>query len=252
MRSRAPLEVWKFGGASLADAKAVDHAAALIAGHPGPLVVVASALAGITDLAARRRGARHGTPRRGTPMPPPTRSRGGTGRSRTTCCRRAPPGRACRLIDRMAREFLELCGAVAVARRAGRRRQRPARRPRRTHVGDDPRGGRPRRAAGERTSTPRTRPYRRPARRGRAARRRNGPRRAWRVWARSSRGGAGAGRARVHRQAPDASVTTLGRGGSDLTATLLARAMGARRVHALEGRARHPHRRSRASCRTRG
>ena len=39
-----------------------------------------------------------------------------------------------------------------------------------------------------------------------------------------------AGRARLHRPAPDGSVTTLGRGGSDLTATLLARALGARRV----------------------
>ncbi len=43
------LEVWKFGGASLADAAGVRRAAALIAGHPGPLVVVCSALAGVTD-----------------------------------------------------------------------------------------------------------------------------------------------------------------------------------------------------------
>src|SRR6476620_5739168 len=46
----ASLEVWKFGGASLADAAAIDRAAALIAAHDGPLVIVASALAGITDL----------------------------------------------------------------------------------------------------------------------------------------------------------------------------------------------------------
>src|SRR5690348_3054811 len=46
----APLEVWKFGGASLADAAAIQRAVALIASHNGPLVVVASALAGITDL----------------------------------------------------------------------------------------------------------------------------------------------------------------------------------------------------------
>ena len=44
------LEVWKFGGASLADAAAIQRAAKLIAAHDGPLVVVASALAGITDL----------------------------------------------------------------------------------------------------------------------------------------------------------------------------------------------------------
>jgi len=43
------LQVWKFGGASLADAAAIRKAASLIAGHPGPLVIVASALAGVTD-----------------------------------------------------------------------------------------------------------------------------------------------------------------------------------------------------------
>jgi bifunctional aspartokinase / homoserine dehydrogenase 1 len=42
--------VWKFGGASLADATAVSAAAERIAAHDGPLVVVASALAGVTDL----------------------------------------------------------------------------------------------------------------------------------------------------------------------------------------------------------
>ncbi len=45
-----PLEVWKFGGASLADAAAIERAARMIAAHPGPLVVVVSALAGVTDL----------------------------------------------------------------------------------------------------------------------------------------------------------------------------------------------------------
>ena len=44
------VEVWKFGGASLADAKAIGRAATQIAAHRGPLVVVASALAGVTDL----------------------------------------------------------------------------------------------------------------------------------------------------------------------------------------------------------
>src|SRR5512142_2553604 len=56
-RSGERLEVWKFGGASLADAAAVRHAVSLVRAHRGPLVVVVSALAGITDLlldAARR------------------------------------------------------------------------------------------------------------------------------------------------------------------------------------------------------
>ncbi len=46
----APLEVWKFGGASLADVAAIERAVALISRHQGPLVVVASALGGVTDL----------------------------------------------------------------------------------------------------------------------------------------------------------------------------------------------------------
>jgi aspartokinase/homoserine dehydrogenase 1 len=44
------LEVWKFGGASLADGEAITRAAARIAAHKGPLVIVASALGGMTDL----------------------------------------------------------------------------------------------------------------------------------------------------------------------------------------------------------
>ena len=44
------LEIWKFGGAALADARAIQKAADRIAEHDGPLVVVASALAGVTDL----------------------------------------------------------------------------------------------------------------------------------------------------------------------------------------------------------
>ena len=46
---RAALAVWKFGGASLADAAAIRKAASLVAAHPGGLVVVCSALAGVTD-----------------------------------------------------------------------------------------------------------------------------------------------------------------------------------------------------------
>src|SRR4029450_12554683 len=44
------LEVWKFGGASLAGAVEIQKAIALIAAHRGPLVLAASALAGVTDL----------------------------------------------------------------------------------------------------------------------------------------------------------------------------------------------------------
>ena len=48
--AHARLEVWKFGGASLADAAGLRRAAGLVRGHAGPLVVVASALKGVTDL----------------------------------------------------------------------------------------------------------------------------------------------------------------------------------------------------------
>lgn len=44
------LEVWKFGGAALADERGIARAAEQVALHKGPLVVVASALAGVTDL----------------------------------------------------------------------------------------------------------------------------------------------------------------------------------------------------------
>ena len=42
------LEVWKFGGAALADGAAIRRAVALVAAHEGPLVVVVSAFAGST------------------------------------------------------------------------------------------------------------------------------------------------------------------------------------------------------------
>lgn len=49
-RSRRAPHVHKFGGASLADAAAVRHAVDIIRGHSGePTAVVASAMAGITD-----------------------------------------------------------------------------------------------------------------------------------------------------------------------------------------------------------
>ena len=50
-RSGRALQVHKFGGASLADGAAIRHAAAIILRHrPAPTIVVASAMAGVTDL----------------------------------------------------------------------------------------------------------------------------------------------------------------------------------------------------------
>src|SRR5256886_4838072 len=49
-RSRHPLEIHKFGGASLANGAAIAHAVSIIrARRPAPLVVVVSAMAGVTD-----------------------------------------------------------------------------------------------------------------------------------------------------------------------------------------------------------
>ena len=49
-RQKRAREVWKFGGASLADVAAIERAVDLIRRHQGPLVIVASALGGVTDL----------------------------------------------------------------------------------------------------------------------------------------------------------------------------------------------------------
>ena len=47
---KGALEIWKFGGASLADEHGMRRAVDYIGSHRGPLVIVASALAGVTDL----------------------------------------------------------------------------------------------------------------------------------------------------------------------------------------------------------
>lgn len=49
-RSSATLEVHKFGGASLADPAAVRHAVAIIRDRSFPRIIVVSAMAGVTDL----------------------------------------------------------------------------------------------------------------------------------------------------------------------------------------------------------
>ena len=48
-RARAPVVVHKFGGAALDDAEAIRHAARIVADHPESAVVVASAMRGVTD-----------------------------------------------------------------------------------------------------------------------------------------------------------------------------------------------------------
>jgi aspartokinase/homoserine dehydrogenase 1 len=58
---RSAPEVHKFGGASLADVAAFRHAIDIVRGRPGPRVVVCSAPSGVTDaLLGTARRARHG------------------------------------------------------------------------------------------------------------------------------------------------------------------------------------------------
>ncbi len=52
-RSKTLLEIQKFGGASLADPAAIRQAVEIIRGRPLPSVVVVSAMAGVTDLLLR-------------------------------------------------------------------------------------------------------------------------------------------------------------------------------------------------------
>ena len=225
----AALEVWKFGGASLADAKAVDHAAKLIAAHPGRLVVVASALAGITDLLLE--GAAHATAGRDDEAHKAAEIF--ARRHRQIASDLLPAGavrqETLRLIDTSAREFLELCGAAAslgglaadasdllVARGertsatilaavlAGRRRAAYVDAVKFIRTDGQHGGAGP--LVGETASL------------------------AKRMLAPLVANGVIPIVPGYIGEAPDASVTTLGRGGSDLTATLLARALGAARV----------------------
>src|SRR3989442_81535 len=64
MPRSAAATVHKFGGASLADGRAMRHALALVARGPLPAAVVVSAMAGVTDAlleAARRLSRRDDT-----------------------------------------------------------------------------------------------------------------------------------------------------------------------------------------------
>ena len=227
---RTPLEVWKFGGASLADAAAVRHAVALVRAHRGPLVVVVSALAGVTDaLLDGARRAVAGRPEAASAVAASFRRRHGD-----LARALVPRGKARRALvasaDAQAREYEEIAHAMAA-------------------LADlSPRAGDTLVARGERAASAVV------ASALQAAGRRAARVDAAGLVATDGRHGAAAPdlkatRARARRallpllargitpvvpgfigSAPDGTVTTLGRGGSDLTATLVARALGAVRV----------------------
>lgn len=230
MRARPGLEIWKFGGASLADAAGLRRAVDLIAAHPGPLVVVASALAGVTDLLLEgAAGSVRGDPTRGAAAAERLSER-----HRRALSGLLPRGRERRrlleLVQQSAREYAEITHAVAALRDLS------------------PRVCDMLVARGERLSSAML------ASALAAAGRRSLWRDATEVVVTDGRHGSATpdlaatrrlARARLRAdlrrglvpvlpgflgRAPDGSVATLGRGGSDLTATLLARALGAARV----------------------
>ena len=226
---RQGLEVWKFGGASLADGKAIRRAADQIAAHGGALVVVASALAGVTDLLLE--GANHAVAGRTAEAARAAHAfRQKHHLAARLAARRGGSRALVAMVDASAREYEEICSAIAVL----------------GHL--EPRAQDVLVARGERLS----------ARILAAAIQRAG-RRSQYVdavdFVRTDDLHAGATpkldqcsvlARKVLRpilsknavavvpgfvgQAPDGSVTTLGRGGSDLTATLLGRALRAKQV----------------------
>ena len=230
-KARGALPViWKFGGASLADAAAVRRVAALVARERGPLVVVASALYGITDLlleGARRSAA-------GDAAAGPRAAARFLDRHRALVRELVRQRRALHellsRIDAAAREYRDLSRAVfslrdlaprtldlmlargerassaalaAVLAEAGRRAEYV------DATGFMVTDGRYGQATPDFTAT------------RAAAMRRLRP---------LLRAGVVPVVTGFIGSAPDSSLTTLGRGGTDLTATALGRALGARRV----------------------
>jgi bifunctional aspartokinase / homoserine dehydrogenase 1 len=225
-----PLQVWKFGGAAVADAAAIRRVVALVAGHSGPLVVTVSALYGVTDalLGGARRAAE------GHAAAGPEVAAAFLRKHRAVIGTLVAAGRPRRLLlakaDAAAREYRDLVRAVASLREVPPR-------------ASDLLLSRGERLAGAILAAVLTAAGRRaqyvdsldviatdghhggatpdlPATRRRAAR-------VLRPLIRRGitpvvPGFLGAG--------PDGGLTTLGRGGTDLTATVLGRCLSARRV----------------------
>ncbi|HEX6162475.1 MAG TPA: aspartate kinase [Vicinamibacterales bacterium] len=215
----AALEIWKFGGAALADGRAIQRAVDRIVEHDGPLVVVASALAGVTDLLLTADPDASGTLR--SKHQHAARAIAATGKARTSLLE---------TIDRSTLEYRDLCAAMrtlgdlsprALDTLAARGEQLSARllaaalvarRTRAQYVDaldlirtNDVHGG----------ATPLFDETRRLARQ---------------VLQPLIDHGTIAVVPGFIGRAPDGSITTLGRGGTDLTATTLARSLGARQV----------------------
>jgi aspartokinase/homoserine dehydrogenase 1 len=227
---REPLEVWKFGGASLASAEQIEKAAALVAKHTGPLVVVPSAFAGITDLLLE--GARHSLAGR----------RDEISRLSATFLRRhrdvvrallpagAPRRKLLATIDSAAREYRELCAAVGLLdnvepRASDRLVSRGERMSAQILTAALTRAGR-RAVYVDALEVVETDGHHGSAAPNLAETRR----RARKLLVPRLAAGSIVVVPGFIGRAPDGSVTTMGRGGTDLSATLLARVLNARRV----------------------
>jgi aspartokinase/homoserine dehydrogenase 1 len=213
------LEVWKFGGASLADGRAIAEAAARIAAHRGPLVVVASALAGMTDLLLQS------TPQAGESFAKKHRQ------AARALFGRGPVYRELLgVVDQSAREYHDICAAIDAIGHLGAR-------------GQDALVARGERIAA-RLLTAAVAQLKRRVRyvdaidvvetdgeHGSATPKLDDTKaRARKVIGPALAAGAIVIVPGYIGRAPDGSVATLGRGGSDLTATVMARALGAKRV----------------------
>jgi aspartokinase/homoserine dehydrogenase 1 len=228
--ARPRLEVWKLGGASLADASAVRRAVGLVQRHPGDLVVVVSALKGVTDglLEGAHRSAS------GDVAAASAQAAAFLRRHRALVLDLVAPGPDRRRLlseaNRAAREYREICRAVAAL----------------GHL--SPRTSDVLVSRGERVAAAVVAATLSVA--GRAAARVD----ALDVVSTDGHHGAAAPdlaqtRRRARKalrgllrqgitpivpgffgRAPDGTVATLGRGGTDLTATLLGRVLGASRV----------------------
>ena len=113
-RAKVGVEVWKFGGASLAGPPEIQKAAGLISSHPGPLVIAASAFSGVTDLLLE--GATHAIS--GRPAEASKVAAALLKRHRDVVKALLPAGRTRRAllsaVDAAAREYRELCTAVGL------------------------------------------------------------------------------------------------------------------------------------------
>ena len=229
-RKQQGLEVWKFGGASLADGQAIARAATRIAAHDGPLVVVASALGGVTDLLLD--GAQHAVEGRDDEATRVAR----TLRDRHHAAAKTVLGRgkalrdALAAIDASVEEYRDLCKALGVLRHlAPRTRDALVSRGEQlsaTIVSAAIAGARRPALFVDALDVIRTDD----AHGGAAPKRGDTALLSDRILKPLLKKGVVPVVPGFIGRAPDDSITTLGRGGSDLTATLLARVLGARRV----------------------